>query len=46
MVCDYLGMTKYVVYANPNVEIKVKNKADLLEAFLRALHVDKNLKAA
>jgi len=43
VVCDDLGMTKYAVYANPKGEIKVKDKADLLEAFLGALYVDKDL---
>lgn len=40
VVCDDLGMTKYAVYANPKVELKIKDRADLLEAFLGALYVD------
>ena len=36
-------MTRFAVYANPKAEIKVKDKADLLEAFLGALYVDKDL---
>jgi len=43
VVCDDLGMTKFAVYANPKAEIKIKDKADLLEAFLGALYVDKDL---
>ena len=43
VVCDDLGMTRFAVYANPKAEIKVKDKADLLEAFLGALYVDKDL---
>ena len=45
MVCDDLGMTKYAVYANSNGEIKVKDKAYLLEAYLSTLYVDKDLMA-
>lgn len=40
VVCDDLGMTKFAVYANPKVELKIKDRADLLEAFLGALYVD------
>lgn len=40
VVCDDLGMTKYAIYANPKVEMKIKDRADLLEAFLAALYVD------
>ena len=43
VVCDDLGMTRFAVYANPKAEIKVKDKADLLEAFLGSLYVDKDL---
>ncbi|KAK6620188.1 hypothetical protein RUM44_006589 [Polyplax serrata] len=43
VVCDDLGMTKYAVYANPKVELKIKDRADLLEAFLGALYVDNGL---
>ena len=42
-VTTYLGMTKYAVYANPNGEIEVKVKADLLEAYLGALYVETDL---
>jgi len=44
VVCDDLGMIKFALYANPKAEIKVKDKADLLEAFLGALYVDKDLR--
>lgn len=43
VVCDDLGMTKYAVYSNPKAEMKTKDRADLLEAFLGALYVDKGL---
>jgi len=43
VVCDDLGMTKYAVYANPKNDLKIKDKADLLEAFLGALYVDQDL---
>lgn len=43
VVCDDLGMTKYAVYSNPRAELKTKDRADLLEAFLGALYVDKGL---
>ena len=36
-------MTKYAVYANPKNELKIKDRADLLEAFLGALYVDQDL---
>ena len=42
-MCDDLGMTKYAVYANPKNELKIKDRADLLEAFLGALYVDQDL---
>ncbi|KAL9917685.1 ribonuclease 3 drosha [Glossina fuscipes fuscipes] len=43
VVCDDLGMTTYAVYSNPKAELKTKDRADLLEAFLGALYVDKGL---
>ncbi|KAK7873256.1 hypothetical protein R5R35_011330 [Gryllus longicercus] len=43
VVCNDLGMTNYALYANPKAELKTKDRADLLEAFLGALFVDKNL---
>lgn len=43
VVCDDLGMTKYAIYANPKNDLKTKDRADLLEAFLGALYVDKGL---
>lgn len=43
VVCDDLGMTQYAVYSNPKSELKTKDRADLLEAFLGALYVDKGL---
>nr|CAD7571156.1 unnamed protein product [Timema californicum] len=43
VVCDDLGMTNYAVYSHPKVELKTKDRADLLEAFLGALYVDKGL---
>lgn len=44
VVCDDLGMTQYALYGNPKAELKTKDRADLLEAFLGALYVDKGLK--
>nr|AFX89030.1 drosha [Mayetiola destructor] len=43
VVCDDLGMTKYAIYSNPKNELKTKDRADLLEAFLGSLYVDKGL---
>jgi hypothetical protein len=34
-------MISYALYSNPKVELKTKDRADLLEAFLGALYVDK-----
>ena len=39
-VCDDIGMTDYMP-PNKNVKYKLKHRADLLEAFLGALYVDK-----
>ncbi|XP_018395838.1 PREDICTED: ribonuclease 3 [Cyphomyrmex costatus] len=44
VVCDDLGMTQYALYGNPKAELKTKDRADLLEAFLGALYVDKGFK--
>lgn len=44
VVCDDLGMSAYAVYANPKDLLKVKDRADLLEAFLGALYIDKVLR--
>jgi ribonuclease-3 len=41
VVCDDLGIARYAIYANPKAELKTKDRADLLEAFLGALYVDK-----
>lgn len=43
VVCDDLGMTQYAVYSNPKADLKTKDRADLLEAFLGALYIDKDL---
>ncbi|CAD7089834.1 unnamed protein product [Hermetia illucens] len=43
MVCDDLGMTQFAVYLNHKADLKTKDRADLLEAFLGALYVDKGL---
>lgn len=40
VVCDDLGMSNYAVYNNPKAELKTKDRADLLEAFIGALYVD------
>ncbi|ESP05057.1 hypothetical protein LOTGIDRAFT_230088 [Lottia gigantea] len=46
IVCDDLGMTEYVIYdrhIRDRGQLKTKEKADLLEAFIGALYVDKDL---
>ena len=44
VVCDDLGITEYALFATvPKKELKIKDRADLLEAFLGALYVDKDL---
>lgn len=40
VVCDDLDMAKYAMYNNPKAELKTKDRADLLEAFIGALYVD------
>ncbi|GLV45263.1 drosha [Carabus blaptoides fortunei] len=44
VVCDDLGMANYAVYNNPKAELKTKDRADLLEAFVGALYIDKGLR--
>lgn len=44
VVCDDLSMTEFALYANPKHDIKTKDRADLLEAYLGALYIDKGLK--
>ena len=34
VVCDDLGITEYALFHVPKKELKVKDRADLLEAFL------------
>lgn len=44
MVCDDLDMASYAIYNNPKSKPTTKkHKADLLEAFLGALYIDKNM---
>lgn len=43
VVCDDLGMVSFALYANPKANLKTKDRADLLEAFLGALYIDKGL---
>lgn len=43
VVCDDLGMTQYAIYSTPKGELKTKDRADLLEAFLGALYVDRGI---
>ncbi|XP_017776911.1 PREDICTED: ribonuclease 3 isoform X2 [Nicrophorus vespilloides] len=43
VVCDDLGMSNYAVYNNPKADLKTKDRADLLEAFIGALYVDQGL---
>ena len=41
VVCDDLGLADYAIYSNPKAELKTKDRADLLEALIGALFVDK-----
>ncbi len=43
MVCDDLGMGLYAMRGDPKAEMKTKDRADLLEAVLGALYIDKGL---
>ncbi len=43
VVCDDLGIADFACFANPKLDLKVKDKADLLEAYIGALYVDKDL---
>jgi len=43
LVCDELGMAKYIMRCDPRAELKTKDRADLLEAFLGALYVDQGI---
>jgi ribonuclease-3 len=43
LVCDDLGMTEFAMRGDPKSEMKTKDRADLLEAFLGALYIDKGL---
>ncbi|XP_064089574.1 ribonuclease 3-like [Macrobrachium nipponense] len=43
VVCDDLGMTTYAMYSHLKIELKTKDRADLLEAFLGALYIDRGL---
>ncbi|XP_059478706.1 ribonuclease 3 isoform X2 [Neocloeon triangulifer] len=42
-VCDDIGLTDFAIYSNPKSELKTKDRADLLEALLGSLYVDKDL---
>lgn len=41
VVCDDLGMSAYSQHSKPDTKYKMKHRADLLEAFLGALYIDK-----
>lgn len=41
VVSDDLDLSAYAMYNNPKAELKTKDRADLLEAVLGALYVDK-----
>ncbi|KAI1289412.1 Ribonuclease 3 [Halotydeus destructor] len=43
VVCDDLAMTQFATYNYAKGDLKTKDRADLLEAFLGALYVDKGL---
>ena len=40
VVCDDLDMPSYAIYSKLKTELKTKDRADLLEAFLGALYID------
>ena len=42
-VCEDLGIPKYAMFSNPRKDFKMKDRADLLEAFIGALYIDKDL---
>lgn len=42
-MCDDLGLSNFGMFFNPKKELKMKDRADLLEAFIGALYVDKDL---
>jgi ribonuclease-3 len=42
-VCDDLDIPKYAMFSVPKKDLKMKDRADLLEAFIGALYVDKDL---
>lgn len=44
LVCDDLDMPQYAMRGDPKSEMKTKDRADLLEAFLGALYIDKGLR--
>ncbi|XP_052871249.1 ribonuclease 3-like, partial [Anopheles cruzii] len=46
IVCDDLGLTQYAAYSPRKVEagLKTKDRADLFEAFLGAMYIDRGLK--
>ena len=43
IVCDDLGIPNYAMFSNPRKELKMKDRADLLEALIGAIYVDKDL---
>ncbi|UYV73709.1 DROSHA [Cordylochernes scorpioides] len=45
VVCDDLGLAKFAIFPQPKVELKAKDRADLMEAFIGALYVDQGLEA-
>nr|XP_040577073.1 ribonuclease 3-like [Lepeophtheirus salmonis] len=43
VVCDDLGIPRFARFSNPKADLKTKDKADLLEALIGAIYVDKDL---
>ncbi len=43
VVADDLGIPAYAAFANPKTDLKTKDRADLLEAYLGALYIDKDM---
>lgn len=42
-MCDDLDLSSYAMYANFKKDMKLKDKADLVEALIGALYVDQDL---
>lgn len=45
VVCNDIGMPYFANIINPKVDLKMKDRADLLEAFLGAMYIDRGMEA-